>query len=247
MAMMLPALAMGIPAVLSAIGGIMGIANEGRKLARGDGLRKRRMATKGGRIMWPKFMTDKRQGGRVTKRVGRGQVANILGSIPLLGSFLGPIASAFGGKLGRRRRSSKRSGGATMKFVPYKGKGLSPMHIRGIRQIYNVGGRVCGGRLTPGSVSSLYQKLAAKGGRVQRKKYGKSLAMPQYKRSVFVPSKTGGLLSPAGRGGAISTVKGYYKYLPSGQRVHVRAHVKGAGIKLARKTPKRGGYVPYAF
>ena len=176
-------------------------------------------------------------GGKLRSRRRRGKgIADVLGGIPILGSLLGPIAKMFGGRIQKRK---KRGGGASMRFVPFKGKGLANLHIRGIRRIY-------GGRLTPGSMSSVYQKLAGKG-------LGSRFAMPQFKKASFAPyrMRTAGLLAPAGRGmlrGGAVAVKGHYKYAASGKRVHVRPHIKGAGVRLVRKqTKKCGGYVPYRF
>ncbi len=133
-------------AVPSIIGGIMNAVLAGKKLS-GGRLRRRkhvvkkrkgkglaRMRRRGGAVRRrPKRKHVRRQkGGRLHRRKrarGRGVIADTLGSVPLLGALLGPLAKAFGGKLKRMPTKNRRA----LMFAlarRLRGKGLSPMYIR---------------------------------------------------------------------------------------------------------------------
>lgn len=119
MAALLPLLAMGIPALLSGVSGIMGIADQAKKLRGG---RLRRMHHKrGGRVHHIRRRIHMRR-----RKLGRGVAANILGSIPVLGSILGPIVSAMGGRVRRRHHKRMRGHGLSPMYYtrPYVGMGM---------------------------------------------------------------------------------------------------------------------------
>lgn len=172
-------------AIPSLIGGIMNSIIAGKKLS-GGRLRRKRYVKKhkrgrklfkegkglvhvrrrGGAIKKrPKRKHyKKKKGGRIRKTYkmkGRGVVADTLGSVPLLGMVLGPLAKAFGGKLAR---IPKRNRKAALRALLYRlrGKGLSPMYIRrpyvssgcGLSPMY-IRRPYTGGRLGPlGSTTS---------------------------------------------------------------------------------------------
>lgn len=125
MAALLPLLAMGIPALLSGVSGIMGIADQAKKLRGG---RLRRMHHKrGGRVHHIRRRIHMRR-----RKLGRGVAANILGSIPVLGSILGPIVSAMGGRVRRRHHKRMRGHGLSPMYYtrPYVGMGMRRHHKR---------------------------------------------------------------------------------------------------------------------
>src|ERR1700744_1484401 len=137
-----------IPAIASLpslIGGIMDAVNAGKKLHGGKLMALHKMSRhpihgykirqllhlyhmmhpmqgKGGRMMH----YARKRGGRVhyvrkrreMKRRGRGIAADVVGSIPIVGSLLGPLIRAFGGRVYRKKR-----------VVQKRGRGLAPMQI----------------------------------------------------------------------------------------------------------------------
>jgi len=199
MAALLPMLAMGIPAVLSGISGIMGIANEAKKLHGGRiGRLRRRRGGKLGHVVHAKKtvvrpMKAQKVGTRryvvrnrankptthkktyyASSRIhkGKGAAADVISRIPLLGSILGPIVSAFGGKLklSKLHKMVKHMPAKQRRFVLRKlaGKGLSPMYIqrpyvgRGLSPMYIQRPYVGRGMLTPpgGHYLALIKSLA---------------------------------------------------------------------------------------
>jgi len=274
MAALLPLLAMGIPALLSGVSGIMGIASEAKKL-HGGKIRLMRHAAR-------KHRVKRKRGGKLVisryARSGKGPIADALSRIPLLGMIAGPLASAFGGRIRRKRR----------------GHGFSPMYIH--REFG-------GGMLTPpGGHMMPQQKLMSNAILPLVKMLGRpaftyppdmTAAAPFHIRApgkasriMYTPSarlRVGvGLLSPAGgrithrkgyykyvngkrvhvaptivhtggrvhkkRGGKLVHRKGYYKYM-NGKRIHVGPTTVHMGGKIKRKQHKRkrGGYIPYQW
>ncbi len=124
MAALIPIGLSALGAIPSFISGIMGIADNARKL-RGGKVRRHRVVHRA--------IKHKRRGGKIHRkrrvkkhRRGRGVVADTLSNIPLLGALLGPLAKAFGGKL-RRMPAHKR------RLIIRKlmaGRGLAPMYMQ---------------------------------------------------------------------------------------------------------------------
>jgi hypothetical protein len=158
------------------------------------------------------------------KRRGRGVVSDILGKIPLLGSFLGPIAQAFGGRLTKRQI-----------MAACRGRGLAPMRYK--RPYVGIGGSIRRGH---------YRIVNGRRVHVRPTKVrGRGLAPMRYKRPYV---GIGGLLNPAG--GTIR--RGHYRYV-NGRRVHVRpsvVHGRGMHLYVRKKRPmrrRRGGYMPHTW
>jgi hypothetical protein len=149
----LPMALTGAAAIPSLIGGIMSAITAGKNLT-GGRLRRRQHKRKGRGLVrrrggkHVKYHRKKGKGlanarmKRIYKMKGSGVVADTLGSIPLLGMLLGPMAKAFGGRLKhKRKRVHKKRGGRVrgglnrrkviMALVKrLRGRGLSPMYIR---------------------------------------------------------------------------------------------------------------------
>jgi hypothetical protein len=243
-AALLPLAATVLPGILSGVSGLLGIINEGRKL-HGGRLRKMRMIRRHKRRVSHhgkgKMMITRYAHKYPIGHHGRGPVASVLGAIPLLGSFLGPIASAFGGRV-RRRQMHKPLHHLRLLhklLTGTKGRGFSPMYMH--REF----GRGLG-----------YGMLTPPGGHMLP--YAKQLS------NALVPSASKilgmGLLAPAGgrirrrrRGGKLVHRKGYYRHI-HGRRVHVAPTTVRIGgavrrRRVHRRAPRRriGGYIPYQW
>jgi hypothetical protein len=138
----LPYLAMGLPALLSGVSGVMDIVGSAKKLSGGRIRRKRvvhrKRATYGGRIKMRRPVRHRR---------GRGIASDIIGQIPLIGQLLGPIVKAMGGRIIMRR-------GGRAHMMRCRGRGLAPMRYK---KPY-----IGQGMLTPpGGTMVLYAKKAA--------------------------------------------------------------------------------------
>jgi hypothetical protein len=122
MASLIPYAMMGLPALLSGISGIMGIVDQGRKLKGGRLLKRHYKAHRGGVL--------RRKKHKKARRRGRGAAADMISSIPLIGSLVGPLVRAMGGRLRRKHR-----------VVRHKGlKGRIPLHKGGL--LSPAGGRL---------------------------------------------------------------------------------------------------------
>ena len=138
-------------AIPSIIGGIMNAVLAGKKLS-GGRLRHKRLRKRKGKGLIHKKRIH-RKGKRNVK--GKGVVADTLGSVPLLGALLGPLARAFGGKLKKMPKKHRRAAIVAM-MRKLHGRGLSPMYIRrpyvssgcGLSPMY-IRRPYAGGRLTP--------------------------------------------------------------------------------------------------
>lgn len=208
-----------LPYILSAVPGLLSGAASIYQMAKGRG---------GGRI-------NRKRVRRIRK--GRGPVAQALGSIPLLGTLLGPLASAFGGKLRRKRLAYRKI---------RKAKGLEIDYYHP-----HFTSRSGQGMIKYGMIKYKKKKRVHR-----RKRTGGMLGPPGYQHGLLTKHFLGGLLAPAG--GRSFRVKGHYRYTPSGKRVHVKAHVSGKGPKILSypRVPPRlpprplmitGGYMPYRF
>jgi len=159
---------MGVPAILSAISGIMGIAQQAKQM-KGNGLRKRRRLlrkrNKGGNLPLSSIVKLARNP-YLNRRRGRGAAADIIGNIPILGSLIGPIVRALGGRvhkgnavrrvyfrpLGQGKAHHRKGfqkvvhtiGGPKIKYihpttVHKAGKGLASMYMK---RPYTTGGQL---------------------------------------------------------------------------------------------------------
>lgn len=146
---LLPVAITAAGAIPSIIGGIMNAVLAGKKLT-GGRLHRKRLHKKGKGLV-----NNHKRRQRRHKRKGKGVVADTLGSVPLLGAILGPLAKVFGGKLKRMPKKHRRA--AVMALArKLHGKGLSPMYIRrpyvssgcGLSPMY-IRRPYSGGRLAP--------------------------------------------------------------------------------------------------
>lgn len=214
-----------IAALPSLIGGIMSLVNSGKKLSGGQLMMLHRLShhpRHGGKIMTilrkyhrlhPHRAYHRRKMHK--RRKGRGVVADVAGSIPLLGSILGPIIRAFGGKIRHRRRGH---GLAPMYYArPYAGMGLRRRKYHKHKKLHK---KHHGHGLSPMYYARPYS--------------GMGLLAPIGSRMLL---KGRGLLAPAGgympyawRGGTIR--KGHLRKIP-GRRARVR--VRPALIAYGKK------------
>jgi hypothetical protein len=177
--MALPLLAMGIPALLSGISGIMGIVDQAKRM-KGGHLRRYR----GGRLMH-RLMFRKRYGGRLRKHKyhkhkryhrGKGMAADIISQIPLLGGIAGPIVRALGGRLHHKgyHKIVHTLYGPKLKYIKgNRGHGLAPMYMK---RPYTG----CGMLYLPGVTNRI---IKTHGGRIRRHKkvhrrHGRGLIAP---------------------------------------------------------------------
>lgn len=218
MAQFLIPLAMGIPSLIS---GIMDAVQSGKKLHGGQLRilhRLRHHPRYGGkvRMILKHHHMSARRGGRVRRlphrRRGRGIASDIVGAIPVVGSILGPLIRAFGGKLRHR------------KIRHVRGRGLVPMHV--YQPIACGGGLLGPGMYRPPTFGNIMSVIP----------YGHSITQPFGKGFTYGPR--GGLLSPTGMGGAVSYRKGHYKHV-NGRRVHVAATMVHHGGRVRRVYRRR--------
>lgn len=233
MAALLPLLAMGIPALLSGVSGIMGIANEAKKL-HGGRLRHYRRKGKGIKHR-PHLHVGRR------KR-GRGVAANIIGSIPLLGNILGPIVSALGGRVRRRGH-----GLSPMYYSrPYVGMGLSPLgKMMASQYRSSANGSFAHGFNLPKSLGM------TNFGKILRSAYGtgmkrKRAHVMKHKRKMH--HKRGYGISPMYYGrpyvgmGLLAPAGGHLR------KGHLRKiHGRAARVRVAPALIHHGGYKSYQF
>lgn len=226
MAALIPYGLMAASAIPGLISGIMGIADRVRSGGRLRMARRKR----GGRVR-----RHKRYHHRRMRHHGRGAVADTLGSLPLIGALLGPLAKAFGGRLRRHHM---------MRHRRRRGHGLSPMYIR--RPYVGMG-------LAP---YGAHRRIGYGGALIHRKGYYKHVhghrihvrptivhkargLAPMYMRRPYVGR---GLLAPAG--GMLHHRRGYYKHV-HGHRIHVRPTMvhKGRGaLMITLPGYKKKGY-----
>lgn len=280
-------------AIPSLIGGIMNSIIAGKKLSGGRLRRKRyvkkhkrgrklfkegkglvHMRRRGGAIKkHPKRKHyKKKKGGRIRKTYkmkGRGVVADTLGSVPLLGMVLGPLAKAFGGKLARMPKRNRK---AALRALLYRlrGKGLSPMYIRrpyvssgcGLSPMY-IRRPYTGGRLGPlgseyktASKSYLTPSLAQFAlSNTPRIATSSPLIGPKNKQSfALIPSV---VPPPPVSWGTSSILTGKGLLRPAGGLIHRKGHlrkIKGKAHKIRVKPAlvhgrgllsPAGGYMPY--
>lgn len=216
-----------------------------------------RMRRTGGKVYRKRHIRKARKGrgGRIKKTYkykGKGVVADTLGSIPLLGALLGPLAKAFGGKLKKMPRKHRRA--AIMAIMrKLAGKGLSPMYLRrpyvssgcGLSPMY-LRRPYTGGRLAPigaPASSSTYMTptlaLNALNNMfpgMRTLPYHPSVPGPKPAQIASYPTGVG-LLRPAGgavyRRGHLRKIKG------KAHRIRVKPAM-GRGL-----LSPAGGYIPY--
>jgi len=194
---MIPLALAGVPALLGSIGAIMDIV----KKAKGGAAKSRAMGAALSVISKYPLLERRsryRKGGtlRPPKKRGKGPIADILSSIPLLGMIAGPIARSFGAGGRYATRPAPRRGMGGVYVAPHIShtKYGVPVHVKGYHRAPTHRG--LGGTYVRPHVSHT--------------KYG----VPVHVKGYHRPSR-GGLLYPAGapRGrGLLSPAGGFLPY-----------------------------------
>lgn len=149
---LIPLLAAAIPGILGTVAGAMDVAHKAKQL-KGQGLRRRRAAAK--------------KGGRVRRRHrrGRGVVGDVVSSIPLLGSLLGPLARGIGLGLGNLPYDNvhMKYGGALMPYGMVRS--MRGMGVRG-GLLSAAGGRIRRGHYRRVKVGGAIKRVHVRAHRV---------------------------------------------------------------------------------